>query len=379
MNVLNGRERIMAVLEGRKTDHIPFAPLIGRYYVNSLPGMGIKLEDIASKDKVSYKALKENLNLFEIETIKYVGADVLYRHVNSYNIKYNDCIPIFKDEGDTWYEGYKTPFGTIQSEHKKTGGTEFISKYLIKNLEDIKIFTYVIEHAYVEPKYEDYLEFDEYIGEYGIATLSGPLTPIQQMLQFYMGVENTIYSLMDYEDEMEEMLDAMHNLNKKIYQVIADSPAKVVITYEDTSTTVFSPNMYEKYCAPILDEYSEILHSKGKIHIVHMCGKISLLTNQISKGKMDGIDSVCPPTTGDLEPKDALERIGKIIIGGLEPPALVRMSVDETRKYTIEKLRQVGSSKKFILCTGDSTAFGTPVENLREISKLVKEAKSPVW
>lgn len=33
----------------------------------------------------------------------------------------------------------------------------------------------------------------------------------------------------------------------------------------------------------------------GKVHIVHMCGKLRGLTGQVASGKMDGIDSVCPP------------------------------------------------------------------------------------
>lgn len=104
-----------------------------------------------------------------------------------------------------------------------------------------------------------------------------------------------------------------------------------------------------------------------------MCGKLSLLTDTLAEGKMDGIDSVCPPTTGDLEPGDALEETGKIIIGGLEPAALVRMNVEETREYTLEKLKQVGTGRNFILSTGDSTAYGTPLENLKAITRVIKE------
>lgn len=370
---MNSRERIMAVLNGKEPDRIPFAPLIGRYYVKSLEKMGIKLSDIASFKRAVTPALKRELNLHEIETIKYVGADVFYRHVIAYNTRYKNVKPFSRCEGDLLCNGFETPLGTIYETIKISHGTEYIVKHMVESIKDIEIFTYVINDSEVEPFYQDFIEFDEYIGEDGIASLTGPVTPIQELLQFRMGVEGVIYSIMDYEDEMIGLFNSIHKFNKDIYRIMAQSPAQVAITYDDTSTTVLSPEWYTKYCKSQLDDYSRILHDKGKIHIVHMCGKIARITNQISEGEMDGIDSVCPPTTGDLEPGKALKEIGKVIIGGLDPSALVWMTAKECEQYAIEKLKQIGSGRNFILSTGDSTAAGTPVENLKAISNVVKE------
>ncbi|ACL70045.1 uroporphyrinogen III decarboxylase [Halothermothrix orenii] len=370
---MTSRERIMAVLRGKEPDRIPWSPLVGRYYVNSLEEQGIKLEDIAPREMAKTPALKRDVNLYEVEVVRHIGADIMYRHVNSYKLHYKNCKLINETRNGVRYEGFETPVGKIYSEHKKSGGTEFISKHLLENKKDIEVLTYVFRNAVVEPDYQDFYEFDEHIGDDGIATLTGPLTPIQLMLQFYVGVANTTYFLMDYKDEMENLFSEIHNLNRDIYRVMAESPAEVIITYEDTSTTVLSPAWYEQYCKKELDEYADIIHDYNKIFITHMCGKLSLLTDTLAEGKMDGIDSVCPPTTGDLEPGDALEETGKIIIGGLEPAALVRMNVEETREYTLEKLKQVGTGRNFILSTGDSTAYGTPLENLKAITRVIKE------
>lgn len=381
---MTGRERIEAVLAGNIPDRIPFTPLIGRYYVMSLPGMGIPLETIApyppSEAEAVPDAVKRDLCLHEIETIKYVGADVLYRHVIPYRIEYSGGVEPFY-EGKRDYitpvplvrTGFTASRGTIVEETRESKGTEYISKHMLETEDDLRVFLEVADAARVEPDYGVYTAFDEYIGDAGIATVTGPVSPIQELLQFKMGVEKTVFTLLDSETLAEELFGRIHELNKQIYAVLAESPAELVITYEDTSTTIMGPDWYEKYCRRELDDYSKILHRAGKKHIVHMCGKLAGLTSEIASGKMDGIDSVCPPETGDLEPGDAVRRIGKLIIGGLDPAYLASAAPEECREYAREKLDQIPAGSPFILCTGDSTAAGTPPENLRAVSEAVKE------
>lgn len=146
----------------------------------------------------------------------------------------------------------------------------------------------MLEHSDYEPDYETFLAEDRLIGDDGLATPSGPLTPLQQLLQHDMRIETTVYSLADEPEVMEELFDVMHRLNLKAYRIIAESPAEVSFTYEDTSTTVINRSMYQNYCAPQLDEYTDILHSGGKVSIVHMCGKLKASPRRSGAGKMDG-------------------------------------------------------------------------------------------
>lgn len=73
---------------------------------------------------------------------------------------------------------------------------------------------------------------------------------------------------------------------------------------------------------------------------------------------------------------DALRQTGKIIIGGLEPSALVRMTEDQSYAYAVEKLEQVreaGAFDRFMLSSGDSVAAMTPLENLQAVTRAVRE------
>ena len=376
---MTGRERIMSVLRGQEPDRIPFSPLIGVYYIASLEKMGLPLTELGNIDEVKGKKYLEMKylgyeNYYSVQFPRYIGADIMYRHINPYQVQYTNGVEAFsKEENGKTYSGFKTSLGEIMQEVTYSGGTDFISKHMIEKPEDLKVYREVVKAMRIVPEHEYFDQIDEFIADDGIATLTGPLTPLEEMLQFKAGLMNTV-SLMQFDKQLlEETMADLHEVHKDIYRLLAQNNADVTITYEDTSTTVLSPKWYDAYCRDQLDEYSDIMHAEGKIHIVHMCGKIALLTGAIAKGHMDGIDSVCPPATGDLEPGAALSEIGKVIIGGLNPVELVRRDREGVLEYTKEKLSQVGSGRNFILSTGDSTAAGTPVENLRAIADYVKE------
>ena len=302
----------------------------------------------------------------------------MLRHVNildttKTNVEYKEI-----KKGNQIIKCYDTPVGSVESVYENAGNTMFKKSPFIKTREDIKIMQYITEHTQVDVYYKQFIETDTLIGEHGIATVSSPLTPIQQLLQHTMGVAEFTYALFDYPNEMEEYMNAIHELNLRTYRLYTQTPeiVKVFISYEDTSTTVMSKTWYNNYSKPQIDEYSDIMHDGGKIHITHMCGKLKGFVNEIASGKMDGIDSVCPPTTGDLHAYEALENMpNKIIIGGLEPPALTRMTVTQTKEYVRNILNKCNSYNNFILSTGDATSYGTPIENLIAITEVVNEYK----
>ncbi len=373
---MTSQERIQAVFSGNIPDRVPWVPLIGRYYVNSLPSMGYDLETFAPISKATGPALQKDLNLAEIEAIRLTGADILYRHVMAYKLISDGC-SYFEQRGERGIRrGWETPLGPISETVEYHHGTEYISSYMIKTPEDLRRYTYLTASMHPEAAYGDLKEFSDYIAEDGLATMTGPVTPIQQLLQFSMGVEKTTFAIFDHPDEITEFFTAQQKLNRAVYTILSEAPGEVVITYEDTSTTVLSPQWYGAYEAPHLNEYADILSAAGTIPVAHMCGKISLLTDQLAQDRYAAIDSLCPPTTGDIEPGDALRQTGKIIIGGLEPSALVRMTEDQSYAYAVEKLEQVreaGAFDRFMLSSGDSVAAMTPLENLQAVTRAVRE------
>ncbi len=347
------RERVLAALNNKDTDQMVWSPLIDPYFANSLPLQGF--------------------NFDVIDSMKYIGNDIILRHVCNPKPIVKNVEKREEKNGNTTRIYYDTPVGSLYQENKDSGETHYISKHMVESIEDMKVFQYICENTTFESRAKEFIEIDKRIGDDGIATMTGPTSPVQDLLQFICGVENTVYLQMDYEDEMQELFQAMHEKNKRSYAALMDYPGAAVFDYEDTSTTVMNINMLENDSAPYYNEYADICHAAGKIFITHMCGKLDGFKEIIATGRQDGIDSVCPPTTGDLYPWDARKAWGegKVVIGGIEPPSLVWMSVEQTLNTVVDIIEKVESKRGFILSTGDATPFGTPMNNLLAITELI--------
>lgn len=349
---MTSRKRITAALNKREVDRLPFSPLLDQYFVTGLPQQGYHFDLLQAMD--------------------YIGCDIIMRHTPSYKTIFKGFTVNEKAEGDVIYTIYDTPYGSLKSSVQYTKGTFFIKEHLIKDCEDLKVAQFIAENTFFEPAFEQFYEVDKTIGERGIASPDGSITPIMEFIQFYAGLENATYLLMDYPDEVESLFDAMHRRNKRVYSILADLKCEAVFAYEDTSSTLLNMDWLERYAIPAVNDYAGILRGSGKVYITHMCGKLYAFRNMISRFKSDGIDSVCPPTTGDICLWDARKHFPeKVLIGGLEPPALARMSKEETLKYVIDFINNMPDKRGVILSTGDATPYGTPIENLRAITDLL--------
>ena len=360
MEQMTKRERLLAALHGQPVDRVPWSPLIDDYFISSLRDAGRKDAEI-------------------ISVMREIGNDILERHVPCVDQHMENVeIRYSSNENDTvrWAH-YTTPVGNLTCEWKFSGHTWALSEHLIKTVEDMKTYQYIAEHTTYTSNFQQFIDRDAYIGDDGIPTASGPMSPILELLQMLCGIEPTVFLMMDYPDEMNELLHALHERNLRQYRVLAESPALAVFDYEDTSTTFMNRSMLNDLSIPAFNDYADIIKGAGKIFITHMCGSLSGFAEDIGKGRQDGVDSVCPPDTGDLCPWDARAAWGKkIIIGGICPPDLARLSVRQNLQIVYDILMKMPTLQGFILCTGDATPYGTPVNNLRAITRLI-EALGP--
>ncbi len=352
---MSNRERLTAAINLMPVDRLPFSPLMDGYFISSLPS--------------------QQLDFDILEAARFIGCDFMERHVAGPKPVY-DQVEIRQErtaKGSRLY--FDTPVGSIYEERTNSGNTSYISKHLIESIEDVKVFCFLAEHTRYEPQIEDFVRRDQQIGEMGLASLSGNMSPIQELLQALSGVENTVYLMADYPEEMDALLQTMHERNLFQYQALLEYPCDIIIDYEDTSTTVMSRSLFLNYSFPMINDYADLIHREGKHFITHMCGKLTGFINDIAKGRQDGLDSVCPPHTGDLYSWDAKTVLGnnKVLIGGIDPPNLSQISEYDTILMTEEIIRKVKNKTGFILSTGDAVPYGTPIGNLKVISDLIRE------
>ena len=92
----------MIVLKKGKADRVPWAPLVDNYFVRSLPNQGY--------------------NMDEIEIIKHIGGDILFRHANVHNAIYKNVEIETTKKGNETFSIMKTPVGSVTTQNKRLAG-----------------------------------------------------------------------------------------------------------------------------------------------------------------------------------------------------------------------------------------------------------------
>jgi hypothetical protein len=380
---MTGRERLMAILRQEKNvDRFAWAPLIDGYYMSSLP---------AGSDILA--------------AFRDIGADVMERHVHTWcgtidfrrdrlvreGLRKERRVDYVANgvtvqvalqptvQGTELTQSYTIPGRTLTARSVFTETSPFLPfpvEHLIKDIDDLVAYRYIVEHEQYKADFDNFTVEDKRIGDLGIATDTALGSPIQGLLQHLIGIEPfyTVF-LPDHREELLALMDAMHRSHCALCEIMAGSPAEVVIDYENTSTTFISPDLYEEFTLPIIDDYADIFHSRNKLFLTHRCGKLRALLPLLRRGRDDGIVDISPEPTGDLpiwEAKQALP--GKVVAGGLDATFLAHWNPDQVVAYTREIMDRSGGPDRLIIGSADAVPKDARLDNMKAIGAAIAAA-----
>ena len=314
---MTGRERITAILNRKPVDRLAWTTLVDGHTLNNLPA-GMQ-------------------GMSGIDFYRYIGCDIFL--LNNWGIQPGFSSPALewpeevrvvsrRDDGKTIQE-LQTPKGILRTIYR--GGHPI--KYPVTSKEEINLYRQIWEKAQFVARDDSqaYEKINAVIAEYGITTrFWGPST-IPRLLEYNMGVKNFYYLLCDYPQEMEALINTIHQRELKAFEILAQGPCDVIILCENTSTFYIGPEIYRKYNGPHVRDFVQIVHAAGKTAIIHMCGHVKNILDQIKDTGLDGIHALTPPPTGDTPFHLSLDVLGEelIIIGVLDPTIFALGPVEE--------------------------------------------------
>jgi len=362
---MTGKERILAALKRQPVDRVPWAPLLVPYTIAGFP-----------KEAPHRVA----------EAMREVGCDIWTQAIadryGAWLLKSNSKItPINYFENGDIITGYDTPEGII-TERQRSGAHGSMNapvKHMIETPQDLKAYRYVLANGFLfVADLTDHYKWEEaVVKEDGVITDVGiGLSPFKMFIEFLAGVENTYYLLADEPELFNEVMELMHKQRlKQVKETAKRSIAHIFVSSENTSSSTMSPDLYKNYCAQQLSEYSDILHQYGKLHALHMCGKLSLLSQEIAPGRYDAIIDIAPAPTGDMELWEAVEKFpNKAVKGGIGCDTFIAQDPQACYHKALEVLEKTKGKPGVLLGSGDSVPNGTTMEHLRAVTKAVKEA-----
>jgi uroporphyrinogen-III decarboxylase len=355
------RERLLAAFGRQPCDHVPFAPLIDPYFQASLSGGGGRhLADVqyemAGHVLVRAGPLRVNTPLWLGAVVTDLPSDIEQRAATI--------------DGDV-VQTVDTPIGSLSWRLRFAPETPYIPWVIenrIRTVKDVKVFQYLVERTAFSLDTDAFERQRSYVGDRGLVAILGPTSPLQEMINWQMGMERAIYMLADFPDEMHEMLETYHAKQLEMWRLMAELPAEIAFVHDNLSSTTTSRAMYRRYDRRYVNEYADILHASGKLLLTHWCGKLSGFAEDLAEARQDGISDVTPHPTGDLDISGARRTWGKrfVMMGGIDPTTFAQGTAGEMETCVSDLLEGMGPDRRgFILGSGDAVPYGTPPENLR--------------
>lgn len=377
---MSGRERIMAALTHKPVDRLPFTPLIDSYAIMGLPP--------EFTGDISLSPLHPRR---QIATLKAFGADLLIRNIAAFDAtvpgaRQVQSLGAFVSPVETKTEIrdrdiceiITTPAGTLTGKWRlmETAGTiPHFTRYVVNSAEELKIYATAVEHLNPQPpapRYDVFQRYDNQLGDEGVPCAGITNSPFMFLIEFVMGLENTYLLLNEHRELVEYVLEKLHESQRRLIEVLAQSPAKVIIQYENTSSTLLSPAYYRRYCAPVLNDYARIFRQAGKIYLIHMCGKLRAMAGEIKFGEYDGICDIAPAPTGDLPLYEAKEKLPeKVVLGGIDATTFTSQDSEFVRTEVANLIQKVKPLRGVLVGSGDAMPKNARPENILTVRNLI--------
>jgi len=276
------RERVEAVLHGERPDRVPFT-----IYETKLPrceaerrlrGEGVCLVAHSPSvfRKISPNVARERTTYAE-DGISYVRTRI------------------------------RTPEGELSSLERVSpeGDTTWVVEWLFKGPDDYRaLLRMVRDEAYV-PDYESFIRAQGVMGEDGFLMADIGSPPFQHVMESLMGLVNFAQEWMERRDEVLRLYDAVAESRRRLYRVVAESPALAANYGGNVTSEVVGVKRFEAYYLPHYDEFAEVMHARGKKVGVHFDTNVWALSEAIGRSRIDYVEGFTPRPDTDMSVAEA--------------------------------------------------------------------------
>lgn len=356
------RSDVLNVIYGKPVKRIPWFGDLSYYYFS-----------LQRKDKLEKKyqgAAGEKQFYVDFGVGIYLYTPDAFKTEYNSKVKYTEI-----KTNEKIVQRYETPIGVLEAvqSYMSDAFCYAYTKHFVENIDDFRMMRYVHENAIYRENYEAYLQYDKIWGDDGIgfAMAVASMAPMQKLLARWAGVDTTINLYMDYPDEFEDTFFAIEQSQQELVQVLAESPAPVVILPENLSSEVTGEYFFKHFNMPYYQKIVDQLHKGGKKVAIHIDGSLKPCLGLLSQCGFDIADAVTPLPFGDVAVEDLRKTAGDDIIiwGGLPGAIFSPNYTDEFfESHVLNVIKHVDD--KFVIGVADQVppdALPSRIKRVREL------------
>ncbi len=211
------------------------------------------------------------------------------------------------------------------------------------------------------------------LGERGITQLGWGTTPLMHLVEHVLGPVQTAYMLADAPAAMDELIGLMHEANLALVRSVAEAtPSDLVVSVENTSTTLISPTQFRRFCLPHLIDVGRAVEAAGRMHELHMCGKTKALLADIDMIPAASIEAFTAPSLGDTRLVDGRTLApSKTLVGGTRVNTWLA-PLEGITGYIAGELAACPDRRRIVLTTAGVAPPACRAETFRAVGEWMK-------
>lgn len=355
---MTSRERLLAAYRGEAVDRLPFWAKV----TNSTWRLSQPPEVRAWSDR---------------ELLDYIGADGLFGTRKFVRVERPHTSAKETRSGHVRTVVTHTPDGDLVERWTMDPLTEswHPTEFPVKTREDLGRYRWLYADQRLstdEPALEAAREGVRAIGERGLVHQGWGTSPLMHLVEHVIGPVQTAYMLADWPGDVDALVAEMHAANLDLVRHVAErTPADAVVSVENTSTTLISPAQFEKYCYVHLCDYGRAIEAAGRMHELHMCGKLLALLARIDAIPAASIEAFTAPTLGDTRLADGRRLApSKTLVGGTRVNTWL-LPVSGIQACIQKELAACPDHRRIVLTTAGVAPPACPAETFREVGRWV--------
>ncbi len=364
------RECILAVYQGETPDVVPYMLDLSHwfYHKHQIPWDLSAVHNEPELDLIAFH--------------KAVGAGFYIPQLPAfYDVRYPEDVAATATKSEdestiTWT--IETPLGRL-SRTRRWEPKNYawgIVDWPVQSEQDLGILRYALSNRTYAPHWERYRAWVEAVGDTGVVYVPTGYSAMGHLLNYWMGVQNTTYAVFEIPGAVRAFVDAVNANLLECVDILAESPAEIIIMGDNFSSDIQPPHFFEKWSKPYYAEAIARLHKAGKHVAVHIDGRLRGGLGMFAAIGADCADAVTPSGPGDLTPEACREEAGqRMILSGGVPPNLWLPDTDMAAfdQAVLRWLELRASSPRLIANAGDQVPPGADEARIHRMRDLVEK------
>jgi len=309
---------------------------------------------------------------------KQIGA-VSYVEMGSFYSLYSDD-PEVKQESSTdagvFTTRITTPLGSIYEERvfNPDSYSYGIRKHMVESVDEFAIVEYLMERRHCRPKWDYYRSWQESLGDLAYPYVQLPYSGSGYLMARYMGVEGTVYAMLDEPEKVSRLIRSVNTCNLRILDTIIEGPFETLFISDNYDSNVQTKEYFDTYVRDYYTEVARRLHAKGKYLAVHVDGESRGVLGWLAECGVDCADALTPKPMFSSEPAQMRTAAGPdlILSGGIPATVFGNFGSDADFIECVKRWLDTRlASSRLIMAAGDQVPTDAPFHRIAMLPELV--------